>query len=72
MSTPKFAEQQRVILKADADNGFVEQRGEVLCAPETEPDGHPMYIIGLDDEYFEQDDDDGIREVSEDQLEAEA
>lgn len=60
----RFKPEDRVILKADEEEGWPEEKGTVLCTPGKDD----VYVISVDDEYLIDGDDDGIREVSEDQL----
>lgn len=62
----KFREGQRVILKADPDEGWPEQRGVV-----DGPSGKTTYIITVDKKYREDKYDDGLRECYYEDLEAE-
>lgn len=58
-----FKKGQRVLLLANAEEGWPEEVGTVLGA-----DGNDSYLIELDLEFIDYLDDDGIRSVTTDQM----
>jgi hypothetical protein len=58
-----FRSGDRVILKANPSEGWVEERGSVI-----DSSGYMMYLVQLDKEYLHKKSDDGIREVGADDL----
>lgn len=61
----KFTEGQRVRLRANFTEGWPEEFGEVVAVE----DGNDMYVVRVDQKYWDPGDD-GLREVSSDQMEA--
>lgn len=59
-----FHEDDRVRLKADVEEGWDEELATV-CGPS----GDTTYIVRVDDEFREFNDSDGLREVTDDQME---
>lgn len=59
-----FKRSQRVVLKANPEEGWEREEGVI-----DGPSGNKMWIVTIDPKYRTGRDDDGIREVSEDQFE---
>lgn len=70
VSQPNFMEGDYVRLKANPDEGFPEEFG-VVEWDEGEPNAHGQhfYTVKVDDKYREGPEDDGVREVTSDQME---
>lgn len=62
----RYHEGQRVILKANEEEGWPEERGVI-----DGPSGRKMWVVTVDKK-FREPGDDGLREIHEDGLEAEA
>ena len=68
MTTPKFKENDRVILLANEDDDIPEQRGVVL---EYYPPPADVYMVCIDEDYREESDVDGLVECPPEDLVAE-